>query len=215
MAEIRWTQEAERWLQEIFDYIAADSPSAAARTVEGIYERAESLQSFPQMGYRYAASERHVRVLLYGHYRRKTIRIVAGTASWRVAKRRAFGLSWICLLGKAMLSRLIPTIGLLALPLIIACGGGGGGTPIRLSEFKFEPGTLTVTAGQPAKVTLQNAGTVVHDFHIHELNVHSPKVQPGQATTFEFTPSRSGTFQIICEEPGHKESGMTGSLTVQ
>lgn len=69
MAEVTWTEEAEHWLQEIFDYIAADSPSAAARTVEGIYERAQGLQTFPQMGYRYAASERHVRVLLYGHYR--------------------------------------------------------------------------------------------------------------------------------------------------
>jgi len=115
-----------------------------------------------------------------------------------------------------MLPRCLLVTPLLALALTIACGGGGGGgTAIRMSEFKFEPATITAKAGQPVKVTLQNAGTVVHDFHIHDLNVHSPKVQQGQAQTLEFTPSRPGTFQFVCDEPGHKDAGMVGQLTVQ
>lgn len=69
MAEIAWTLEAQRWLEDIFEYIAAENPQAAARTVQGIYERAQALKRFPQLGSRYAASARHVRVLLYGHYR--------------------------------------------------------------------------------------------------------------------------------------------------
>ena len=69
MAEIRWTGEAQRWLTDIFEYIAADNPHAAARTVEGIYERAQDLKRFPELGSRYTASLHHVRVLLYGHYR--------------------------------------------------------------------------------------------------------------------------------------------------
>lgn len=69
MAEIAWTDEAQRWLQDIFDYIAADNPQAAARTVQGIYDRAQDLVRFPEIGSRYAGSSRHVRVLLYGHYR--------------------------------------------------------------------------------------------------------------------------------------------------
>jgi toxin ParE1/3/4 len=69
MAEIRWTAEAQRWLQDIFEYVAADNPQAAARTVEGIYERAQDLVAFPEMGQRYPGSSRHVRILLYGHYR--------------------------------------------------------------------------------------------------------------------------------------------------
>lgn len=69
MAKIAWTIEAQRWLEDIFEYIAADNPQAAARTVQGIYERAQDLERFPQLGARYAASARHVRVLLYGHYR--------------------------------------------------------------------------------------------------------------------------------------------------
>ena len=69
MAEIVWTEEAQRWLEDIFEYIAADSPAAAGRTVQGIYERAQVLASFPEIGHRYLASSRNVRILLYGHYR--------------------------------------------------------------------------------------------------------------------------------------------------
>lgn len=64
MAEIAWTLEAQRWLKEIFEYVAADNPQAAARTIQGIYERAQELTRFPQLGSRYTASQRHVQVLL-------------------------------------------------------------------------------------------------------------------------------------------------------
>jgi toxin ParE1/3/4 len=69
MAEITWTAEAQRWLEDIFEYVATDDPQAAARTVNGIYERTQVLAKFPEMGHRYWASSRHVRILLYGHYR--------------------------------------------------------------------------------------------------------------------------------------------------
>ena len=52
MAEITWTDEAHRWLEDIFEYIAADNPDAVSRTVEGIYERAQVLAQYPEMGHR-------------------------------------------------------------------------------------------------------------------------------------------------------------------
>lgn len=69
MATIAWTEEAQRWLEDIFAYIAADNPQAAARTVQEIFERAQVLASYPEIGYRYLVSSRNVRILLYGHYR--------------------------------------------------------------------------------------------------------------------------------------------------
>lgn len=69
MAEITWTAEAQRWLQDIFEYVAADNPQVAARTVQGIFERAQDLVTFPEIGQRYSASSRQVRIPLYGHYR--------------------------------------------------------------------------------------------------------------------------------------------------
>ena len=69
MATIAWTDEARQWIEEIFEYIAADNPQAATRTVQGIYERAQVLATFPEIGHRYQLSQRNVRILLYGHYR--------------------------------------------------------------------------------------------------------------------------------------------------
>jgi plasmid stabilization system protein ParE len=65
VAKLVWTQEALRWLEDIFEYIAQDNPDAAARTVQGIYHR----RKFPEMGERYPRSPRHVRILLFEHYR--------------------------------------------------------------------------------------------------------------------------------------------------
>ena len=70
MAEIRWTIESEALLRDIYDYIAQDNPSAAAKVVEGIYEKAQLLKEHPEIGYKYRSeAEGEIRILLYGHYR--------------------------------------------------------------------------------------------------------------------------------------------------
>ena len=70
MAEIKWTEEAYRWLRDIFDYIADDNPAAAHKVVSGIYNRVQILRKFPQIGHRYRVEEDgEIRILLYGHYR--------------------------------------------------------------------------------------------------------------------------------------------------
>ena len=69
MARVAWTEEASRWLESIFEYIAEENPVAARKVVLGIHERARVLESHPEIGHRYLASTRNVRILLYGHYR--------------------------------------------------------------------------------------------------------------------------------------------------
>ena len=69
MASIRWTAEAQRWLADIYEHIAADNPQAAAETVQGIYQRAQTLLEHPERGRRYRLTDRNVRILLYSHYR--------------------------------------------------------------------------------------------------------------------------------------------------
>lgn len=69
MVQIIWTNTALDWLRRIHDYIAKDSPSAAQRVVNGIYEKSLLLKSFPRLGYRFEEiDDREVRILLYGHY---------------------------------------------------------------------------------------------------------------------------------------------------
>jgi plasmid stabilization system protein ParE len=69
MATLNWTAESQQWLKDIFEYIAADNPRAAAKVVAGTYEKAQVLLEHPEIGHRYAPSDREVRILMYGHYR--------------------------------------------------------------------------------------------------------------------------------------------------
>jgi toxin ParE1/3/4 len=70
MAELRWTREAEQWLKDIHDYIAGDNPAAAQKVIVGIYDKAQLLRKFPELGHKYRSEpEGEIRILLYGHYR--------------------------------------------------------------------------------------------------------------------------------------------------
>jgi plasmid stabilization system protein ParE len=70
MGQINWTAEAENWLISIYDYIAENNPEAAFSTIQAIYNKVQTLTTFPEMGHRYQHHEkRHIRILLYGHYR--------------------------------------------------------------------------------------------------------------------------------------------------
>lgn len=70
MAEIRWTEEAHRTLHEVHDFIASDNPDAAGQLVTQIYEKAQMLCHFPEIGQKYSVVEEgEIRILLYGHYR--------------------------------------------------------------------------------------------------------------------------------------------------
>src|SRR5690606_611744 len=86
---------------------------------------------------------------------------------------------------------------------------------IVLSDFKFEPAEITVKRGERVRLTLQNKGTVAHDWTVRDLNLASPRVQPGQTATYEFTVDRVGTFTSVCVEAGHEALGMTGRLIVE
>lgn len=70
MAEIRWTEEALRWLRDIYDYIASDNTEAARKVIASIYDKVQTLRRFPELGstYRLEADGR-ICILLYGHYR--------------------------------------------------------------------------------------------------------------------------------------------------
>jgi toxin ParE1/3/4 len=70
MAEIIWTQEAVRWLNDIYEYISQDNPGSASRVIIGIYKKAQILKKHPQAGYRFRKEhDGEIRILLYGHYR--------------------------------------------------------------------------------------------------------------------------------------------------
>ena len=68
MAEIRWTDEATTWLQDIYNYISIDNKDIANKVIDKIFEKVQILNHFPKIGYTYE-NEEDIRILLYGHYR--------------------------------------------------------------------------------------------------------------------------------------------------
>ena len=96
-----------------------------------------------------------------------------------------------------------------------AAAGQAADITVVTSEFKFNPDMLIVRVGQRVRVTLDNTkGTLKHDMYQPEMNIHA-EVEAGKKGIFEFTPTKTGTFDLVCDVPGHKDAGMVGKLIVQ
>lgn len=102
---------------------------------------------------------------------------------------------------------------------LTACGGGGAAGPeplnitIKGQDIKFDTPTITAKAGQVVNVTYINEGALDHTFLIDGV-VTEQKVAPGATLNFSFTAPAAGTYTYYCNVAGHKEAGMTGTLTV-
>lgn len=112
-------------------------------------------------------------------------------------------------------------LGLVLAGALAACGGSTA-TPtasttkatLNASEFAFDPAILEVAAGAKLELTLVNKGTLEHDFTIDSLSfaVHAPVGTTEMLTTGALA---AGTYEFYCSIPGHKQAGMTGTLTVK
>lgn len=124
--------------------------------------------------------------------------------------------------------------------LLAACGGAAAPTTeiaLEMTDFAYAPVTVTIPAGKPVRITLENRGLVEHDFviekidasvemtqdsgsemhHAHgaasDFDVHA-SAQTGETTVLELTVSEPGVYQFFCSVEGHKEAGMIGELIV-
>ncbi|MGE5591841.1 MAG: cupredoxin domain-containing protein [Bacillota bacterium] len=122
-----------------------------------------------------------------------------------------------------------------------ASGGAGNAEPrtIQLSatEFAFSPTPVRLKAGETVVLELQNKGTVLHDLSVGDMPVQDPMemsgashdmsgmdmhavtvhvaVGAGQSGKVKFRPTKPGTYTFDCTQPGHKDSGMTGTIVVE
>jgi plasmid stabilization system protein ParE len=70
MAEIVWTKNAAKCLEDIHTYIFDKNQSAAHKVVEGIYNKIQLLETFPLIGQWYRSEEDgEIRTLIYGNYK--------------------------------------------------------------------------------------------------------------------------------------------------
>lgn len=67
---VQWTPEARERLRAIAEFVARDDPGAAARLLERLVKRGESLSRFPRRGRRVPERpEGDLRELIDGNYR--------------------------------------------------------------------------------------------------------------------------------------------------
>jgi len=77
---------------------------------------------------------------------------------------------------------------------------------------------MTIPAGQPVTVTLNNRGQAIHNWHVLNLKDREGKdittklLSGGQSETITFTVTQTGTFEFLCDV--HPVE-MRGTLFVQ
>ncbi|MFM9083803.1 MAG: hypothetical protein ACKOQ7_08005, partial [Actinomycetota bacterium] len=93
-----------------------------------------------------------------------------------------------------------------------ASTGGSSTVSVTLSEFAITIDPATVPAG---KVTLQihNAGSAEHNVAVPSLGKRTANIAVGGNATLELG-DISEALELICEVPGHKESGMVAKLGI-
>ena len=114
-----------------------------------------------------------------------------------------------------------------AIALAAGCGGGeegategGGGETagqtieVSATDFDFNPNEITADPGE-ITFALTNDGDSPHALEVEGNGVEeeSETIDPGEST--ELTVNlEEGQYEIYCPVDGHKDAGMTGTLTV-
>ena len=85
--------------------------------------------------------------------------------------------------------------------------------PNGQDDVIVEAADLHLPIGKPVKVLLRSID-VLHDFYVPEFRAKMDMV-PGSVTYFWFTPTRTGTFEVLCAELcGVGHAFMRGTVVV-
>ena len=122
-------------------------------------------------------------------------------------------------------------------------GGGDEGTlSVNAIDFAFDPAAYTISACEETTVQVVNEAADVHTWVVMKPGASvedyiesypHPGLVPGsdgssedvlvkasasggtEGTPVTFTIQEAGTYQVICDIPGHLEDGMEGELVVE
>lgn len=101
---------------------------------------------------------------------------------------------------------------------------------VSATEFAFAPGDVIVPVGEEISVTMDNDGSVEHEWVVLRSGVRisdeseftedmvlarTDLVGGGVSTTANFTLDEAGTYQIVCTVAGHFSAGMAGTLRAE
>ncbi|HET7483184.1 MAG TPA: multicopper oxidase domain-containing protein [Actinomycetota bacterium] len=93
-----------------------------------------------------------------------------------------------------------------------AAAGSAETLRVELGDLFIKPAKLSAPAG-PITIEVHNGGGTQHNFSVDKLGA-TPMLDPGQSYTLDLGDVAAGTYEYICQVPGHADSGMRGTLTV-
>jgi uncharacterized cupredoxin-like copper-binding protein len=106
---------------------------------------------------------------------------------------------------------------------------------VAMTEFAFNPQTITFRQGVPYKLVIENKGTQKHYFTAESFfrviatrklqsnidgEVKAPyftaiEVYPGRSLDLYFIPVKPGTYDLLCTIEGHAGMGMKGEIRIE
>jgi plastocyanin len=113
----------------------------------------------------------------------------------------------------------------LAAALLAACGGTGGsaGQPagsimVTMTEYKFDPSTISAPAGKVVFFLVNAGNNTSHDMIIRDSTgrrlASSDLISSGDTSVFTVDSIAAGSYTYFCDQPGHEANGMHGVLTI-
>jgi glucose/arabinose dehydrogenase/plastocyanin len=84
---------------------------------------------------------------------------------------------------------------------------------ITAVDIAWEPSDVTIPADTDVTIQVPNAGAALHTFVIVDQGIKL-EIAPGETQEVSVN-LPAGTYEFICDVPGHAEAGMVGTITVQ
>jgi uncharacterized cupredoxin-like copper-binding protein len=85
-------------------------------------------------------------------------------------------------------------------------------THVELTEFAFNPDAITVA--QNGTVHVSNAGTTEHNLAVVDEDLATANLAAGESAELSVAGLGVGDYEVICQLPGHADSGMRGRLAI-
>ena len=87
-----------------------------------------------------------------------------------------------------------------------------GPVAVALSEFAISPSNIVVPLG--GSIALTNNGAIDHNAAVLDTAITSTDLPGGGTEILDLSSLSPGTYELFCSIPGHKDSGMTATLTI-
>lgn len=79
-------------------------------------------------------------------------------------------------------------------------------------DLTFHPGPLRVPVGAIVELHVENLGTTPHTLTSHDLDADTGPMNPGEERIIKFRADKAGTYEIMCDTPGHYDAGMKSTV---